>query len=95
MNKDFFTSDEVSSFSLPKADSAAEEFTKRLNINLHFSVGRSFAYGVGLVESYFFFGIPTTVVSAPLVSLFFSFLGALKFHLYQAFPQDFDFSSSI
>ena len=58
-------SDEVSSFSLPKADSAAEAFTKRLNINLNFSFGKSFAYGVSLVESFFFYGIQTTVVSVP------------------------------
>ena len=76
INKDFLKSDEVSSFSLPKANSAAETFTKRLNIKFHFSLGNSFAYGVGLVDSFFFFGIPTTVVSSPFgLPFLFIFVG--------------------
>ena len=59
------TSNEVSNFTLPKDYSAAAAFNKRLNINLHFSLCKNFAYGVGLVQSFFFFGIPTTVVSVP------------------------------
>ena len=78
INKDFLTSDDVSSFSLPKADSEAEAFIKRLYINLHFSLGNSFAYGVGLVESFFFFGIPTTVVSAPFGLPFLFIFGGIE-----------------
>ena len=85
INKDFLTSDEVSSFSLPKADSAAEAFTKRLNINWHFSLGKSFAYCVGLVESFFFFGIPTAVVYAPSGLPFLFIFGGIEVSFISSF----------
>ena len=88
-------SDEVSNFTLPKDYSAAEAFNKRPNINLHFSLGKNFAYGVGLVESFFFFGIPTTVVSAPFGLPFLFIFGGIEISFISSFPQDFDFSSSI
>ena len=83
--KDFLMSDEVSSFSLPKADSAAEAFTKRLNINWHFSLGKSFAYCVGLVESFFFFGIPTAVVYAPSGLPFLFIFGGIEVSFISSF----------
>ena len=79
------TSDEVSNFTLPKDYSAAEAFNKRPNINLHFSLGKNFAYGVGLVESFFFFGITTTVVSVPFGLPFLFIFGGTEISFISSF----------